>query len=117
MVVNLTPHDITLIREDGSTVVFPAHDKCARVSEVWTDRSPIAVSTDGDDWFDVPVGHRSLGSIEGLWDPQIDTYYIVSSIVAQKAWQDGRGDVIVPADFVRDDGGRIIGCRKFEVIR
>lgn len=118
MVLNFTPHDITLFTDNGGTVVFPAESQPARVKEVWMDRAwGMSINPDGEgDNFDVPVGWRLLGEIEGLPHPQPGTYLICSSIVAQKAWKNGRGDVIVPADFVRDDAGRIVGCRRFEVI-
>lgn len=40
-------------------------------------------------------------------------YYVVSSIAAEAAKRSGRptDDLLVPGQPIRDDGGRIVGCR------
>ena len=97
--VNLTPHDIVIFRRDGKRVLIPATGKVARVSV----RCEQITDEDG-----IPVMKNVYGDVEGLPDPEANTIYIVSSLVACRAQ---RVDVLVPNDFVRDDSGRIIGCR------
>ncbi|WP_306530390.1 hypothetical protein, partial [Megasphaera sp.] len=58
----------------------------------------------------VPVYNMTYGPVQGLPEPQADTAYIVSSVVAQSL-AGSRDDVLVPIDFVRDDQGQITGCR------
>jgi len=51
--------------------------------------------------------------VENLPDPPEGVYYIVSLAVAQAA---RRPDLLVPDDMVRDEQGRILGCRRFAVV-
>jgi len=59
----------------------------------------------------IPITVLALGAIHDLPDPAPDTLYIVSAIAARAAHQQGRRDVVMPDDTVRDSDGRIIGCR------
>lgn len=51
----------------------------------------------------------SYGDVENLPAPEPETIYVVSSIVAQRVPE--RNDVYIPNESVRDESGRIIGCR------
>lgn len=44
---------------------------------------------------------------------EVAVYYVVSSLAAQAAARSGRAtdDLLVPGEQIRDDAGRIIGCR------
>lgn len=95
MIVNLTPHDVDIV--DGPTI--PSSGVC-RLS-VTTER---VGSVDG-----IPAVRTVYGDVKGLPDPVDGTVFIVSSLVASRV--PDRHDVAVPADFVRDDSGRILGCR------
>ncbi len=100
--VNLTPHDINLHKVDGSTITVTPSGKVTRCLEETT-----------------PIGHtngisiiiKRFGDIVNLPDPKPDTLFITSVIVAQEAWKRGRTDVFCPSDPVRDDKGKIVGCR------
>lgn len=50
-----------------------------------------------------------FGEVEGLPETQEGTIYVVSSLVAQRV--PNRTDVFIPNESVRDDQGRIIGCK------
>lgn len=98
--VNLTPHPIRLINEDNSVILeIPPSGRIARVSQ----SLDLEREVDG-----VPLYSETFGEIENLPDPEPDTIYIVSSIVSSAA---KRADVYHPADFSRDENGRIIGAR------
>ena len=90
MMVNLTPHTITL--NDGR--VFQSRG-IARVSNTFSD-------------FVNDVCTVEYGDIEGLPDPAPNTFYIVSAIVLATAKSAGRTDCVAPAtghpDCVRKDG-------------
>lgn len=102
MLINLTPHAITLVNEDGTVreVVQPS-GALARVAA----HDEVVDSIGGG----FPVVSTVYGEVEGLPEPSDDVIYIVSALVAQRVH--GRRDVLVPARTVRDDKGRIIGCK------
>ncbi len=102
-IVNLTPHDINIIGEIGEVVqTFPASGELARCS----------VSREQVDAINsVPVNRTVFGEVTGLPEQQEGVVYVVSALVAQAV--DGRDDVVIPDDAVRDEQGRIVGCRAF----
>lgn len=104
--INLTPHDIQLVYQEPeldheSIDIIPASGMLARCEVIKE-----AVGTAGP----VPVYNMTYGPVQGLPEPQEDTFYIVAAVVAQSL-VGSRDDVLVPVDFVRDDQGQIIGCR------
>lgn len=103
--INLTPHNVTIIKEDGNNVTVPSQG-VARVSCTTTQ---VALSVEG-----IPLVKQTMGEVEGIPDQRKDIYYIVSRMVAAALPE--RMDLVVPADLVRDDKGIIIGCKKFETL-
>lgn len=105
-IINLTPHVINLMPEgaDGPTITISPSGLVARcaVERVEVD----AVTVDG---IFVPVNRTLFGEVSGLPDPQPNTIFVVSALVAQAVPE--RQDVFVVDDAVRDDQGRIIGAR------
>lgn len=99
--INLTPHAINFVDGDGNAVltVAPSGD-LARVSS----QTVTIGDCDG-----IPITTTWFGAVVGLPDRQDGTGFIVSSLVAQRV--PDRDDVFIPSDSVRDDAGRIIGCR------
>ena len=99
--VNLTPHAITFVNDntDPILVVEPS-GAVARVST----RTETIGSIAG-----IPVTQTVFGEVEGLPDPKDGVVYIVSSLVAQRCAD--REDVFIPNEPIRDDKGRIIGCK------
>jgi hypothetical protein len=51
------------------------------------------------------------GEVEGLPEAEPDTLLLVSRIVADAGKAQGRTDLVVPHDIMRDDKGVIIGCK------
>lgn len=99
--VNLTPHAITFVDADGTPILVVAPSgQLARVS-VRTERV--------GEFAGIPVTASAYGEVEGLPAPASDTAYIVSSLVAQRCRD--RNDVFIPNESVRDEQGRIVGCR------
>lgn len=98
--VNLTPHPIAFVDEDGKVIrtiessgTVRAHRASVKVYDI-----------DG-----IPVNRVIFGPITDLPEPEDGTVYIVSSLVAQGISE--RTDVYIVDDTVRDETGRIIGCR------
>ena len=104
-IVNLTPHALNLMPEgpDGPTVTIPPSGIVARCAT-----SRVQVGTVTVDSIAIPVNRTQFGAVTGLPDPQPDTIYIVSAVVAQAV--PDRSDVFIVDDAVRDEQGRIIGA-------
>ena len=108
--VNLTPHEITLVREDGEVVKIPPSGQVARVKVEQEEIKKVA---------GIPVVRTKFGGVEGLPEPENGKIFIVSSIVAQAAAKLGRTDVVAPdtspQGVIRDENGRIIGVKRFQI--
>lgn len=105
MIVNLTPHAVTLIVDDG-TAVIPPGGTVARVT-LMPDWALGTVEVDG---FTVPVvGTASTGQVTGLPELTSGVLLVVARQVAQ-ALPD-RHDLVCPHNLVRDEAGVVIGCR------
>ena len=101
--VNLTPHEIVLVRGDARIVIPPS----GVVARVATARRVVAtLEVDG---VEIPVNRVEFGQVENLPEPSEGTFYLVSSLVAQAL--PGREDLLVPDDTVRDERGQIVGAR------
>ena len=104
--INLTPHPVSLYRDEELVATFPPSGKVARVRTVTRDAGRHLL---------VPVVEQTAGEVEGLPDPDGETIYIVSLFVRQALR--GRTDVVAPdtgpESVVRDADGRIIGVRRW----
>lgn len=108
-IVNLTPHTVNIVAEDGTiTASFPS-EGIARASQ----KAEHVGELDG-----IELVQMAFGATENLPAPAEDTYYVVSVITANAAKAEGRttDDLVITADSVRDEGGRIIGCRRFALV-
>ena len=99
-IVNLTPHAVNFC-VDGNVLTIPASGQLARVS--------VQTVPTGEVINGIPVMSSVYGNVEGLPAPQDGVVFLVSTLVAGRVTD--RNDVFVPNDFVRDDQGRITGCR------
>lgn len=102
-VVNLTPHEITVMdKDDQVLVVYPPCGTLARlVSEFGAARA----------FGEVPLGALRFGQVDGLPEPLAGVLYLVPLLV--KLTTPNRPDVAVVVNEVRDECGRIVGCRRF----
>lgn len=100
VLVNLTPHDLNIVQIDGSVLTVAPSGVCPRCSS-----SEVADGTIGSL---IQITRQTLGEVEGLPEMLPATFYIVSRLVASAA---NRPDLLVPGPLLRDDKGRVIGCR------
>lgn len=100
-IVNLTPHAVNIV--DKHNNIIKTIEPSKKVARLKT--STIVI----DYIDDIPITQTFFGEIENLPYPKKDTVYIVSTLIAQAAT--GRNDIFIPNESVRDDKGRIIGCR------
>lgn len=101
-VVNLTPHSIAVVLENGDQKVFEKTGVVARIT-----CSQIKVGMiDGIDLMT-----PAFGQTEGLPEEEAGKIFIVSAMVRNA--NPDRKDLVSPGDQVRDENGNVIGCRNF----
>ena len=112
---NMTPHVITIV-VDGVSVSFPsegvirAAQKDVKVDEIVTDLD-LGNSSTG---FTIPVFSSTFGAPEGVPE-NLDGIYIVSSLAFQSLKAAGMPmeHFVIPSGTIRDESGKIIGCKGF----
>lgn len=119
--VNLTPHEVVIVKEDCPNKVSNGKDiepyiitriaPSGKVARVQTKRVKVS-EIDG-----IPVYRTFFGEVENLPAPEKDTIYIVSILVLQA---ENRSDLVAPdttpQSAVRDSQGKIIAVKGFQVI-
>lgn len=114
-IINLTPHTINILWElcwlngspSGHYETLAEVEPSGQVARVTS--KTVKVDDVEIDGFFVPVTGTTYGEVEGLPAPEEGTIYIVSSLVASRV--PNRTDVFIPNESVRDDKGRIVGCK------
>lgn len=97
--VNATPHPLNIVQTDGTVLTLEGSGVCPRCeSNELVDR---AIGL-------IEVTRQTLGNVQGLPDPIPGVYFIVSRLVASAT---EREDLLVPGQLVRDDQGKVIGCK------
>ena len=102
--VNLTPHQLVIYSDDGDSVELDASVEPARVQ----DRRP------REEVKATAIGSVRLVDVEraspvvGLPSAREDVVLVVSRVTAAEV---AREDLAFPLDEVRDEDGRVIGCR------
>lgn len=100
---NLTPHDVRILDDNNEVVVAMVSEGIARVSS----ESKVVDTLNG-----VPITETVFGEVTGLPPEAEDTYYVVSRMVASAASE--RRDLLVPGLQVRDEQGRVVGCKSLD---
>ena len=103
-VVNLTLHPVTVYDADRPVASWPPSGAFARLVESHAP-APTVLTEQGP----VPVTEISYApTVADLPEPVPGTVFLVSRVLAAAV---PRGDLLFPAEEVRDDHGQIIGCR------
>lgn len=114
-IVNMTPHDVTIVDANGAQVrVFPRSGliiRCQSKTKVIGDLDGIPMTRTAYGTLTVVDSHNDI-EFE-LPERGEGIFYIVSSLVAQAAKRD---DFLVPSESVRDEAGRIVGCKSLGLI-
>ena len=103
--VNLTPHTINIIREDGTVLAIPSSGTVARC----TQKETVLNVHDG-----VKITRQEFGEVVDLLEPKEDTVFIVSRMVASA--KPARHDLVCPGPLVRGEDGQPIGCKGLSVV-
>lgn len=99
LVVNHTPHVVTI----GEMVIEP----CGNVARC------VEISAPAGSFAGVELITRQYGHVEGLPEPLPNVMYIVSALVRMALPE--RNDLASPGDLVRDENGKITGCKNLVV--
>lgn len=103
-IINMTPHALNIIDGNGAVALTIPSSGVARAAQK---REHIAdLTVDG---VSIPVSKSTYGAVEDLPAPVDGVIYVVSALTAQAC--PDRADVFITDDPVRDEAGRIIGCR------
>jgi hypothetical protein len=104
--VNCTPHPIVVCGDGYQRTVIQPSGQVARIAARQKQITNIAVNG-----VIVPVFATEYGQVEGLPDPEPNTFYIVARLVLQAC--PNRKDLLAPGELVRDANGTVIGCKGF----
>ena len=109
--VNLTPHTINLVAEDGTQLLSLESQGVARVASTTEVVGHLQVGG-----VAVPQTHTTFGEVEGLPEQTPGVGYVVSNMIISALAQQGvrRNDLFTPGLQVRDEQGRVIGCRSLD---
>lgn len=118
-IINLTPHAVVLhgAGSPGGTDTFEVSPNGpARCVETIEQLPTLSYDPfhDGGMAFGASIQRKTFGAVTGLpdYDPTKPwLMYIVSQMVADAC--PDRDDLLVTSDVVRDDAGRVVGCRAF----
>ena len=102
-IVNLTPHELTYVREDGTEESMPPSGIVARCKEVKNQTGFVNTKIGR-----IPVITKKLLEVENLPEADENKIFIVSLAVKQ-AVGDTRPDVFAIGDTRRDEKNRIDG--------
>lgn len=107
--VNLTPHALVLVSEDGNVLATIPSSGVARAQQ--TDEPVGTLEVAG---HAVTVVKTVFGETVDLPEPAEQVAYVVSIITANAARAQGRStdDLLITSGLVRDGQGRIIGCTR-----
>lgn len=99
---NLTPHNIVVVLDDDIRYVITPSGTVARCSQ----KTESIGEING-----VPLTRTVFGDVINLPAPKEDTIYLVSTLVAQAC--PNRNDLFIPNEIVRDENGKVVGCKSF----
>lgn len=108
-IINLTPHYVNLVDPKTREIIhtFPTCNtapRCRQSTEI--EETVVIKGTDKT----ITLTRTEYGEASELPDPQPYRIYIVSDIIAKK-YQKTRDDLRIINGQIRDDHGKVIGCR------
>ena len=98
--INLTPHAVDIMSTAGIVKTIPASGMVARL----TTSTQVVGEVDG-----IRLTKTVFGEPTALPEQKDDTFYIVSQLIKNALPQ--RSDLLVPAEVLRDNQGKILYCQ------
>lgn len=103
---NCTPHALNIVNADGKTVTIQPCGIVPRCSQNETEVGVIEGIT---------VTKQEFGEVVDLPEPQDCVFLVVSRLVASACLD--RRDLLIPGPLLRDESGKVIGCKGLSVVR
>lgn len=103
-IINLTPHEISIVNEEGNVIKIFESAGVARAAQ-----NDVQIGMlEG-----IPIIETTFGEPVDLPEYSQGTYYIVSALTAKAASLSGRStrDLLLTGKTVRNSDGQIIGCQ------
>ncbi len=106
--INATPHELNIIREDGSVLTLSPSGHAVRVT---TGRVQTGRARDGVEFFEVTYGAVDYDglNLEEVFEGSL--IVIVSAIVLAALPLAYGNNFVSPGELVRNDEGQPIGCK------
>ena len=104
-ILNCTPHQIDIVREDGTVLSIKPSGVVPRCSQ----SEKKLLSLNG-----IAITKQTFGEVVNLPEEKPGVFLVVSRMVA--AATEGRKDLLVPGPLVRDENGQPCGCRGLSVV-
>ena len=103
-IINLTPHKINIVDNDGKLIKVFKSEGLARATQKDVEIGMLE---------GIPIIETHFGEPIDLPEYDQGTYYIVSAITAKAASLSGRNtqDLLLTGKTVRNGDGQIIGCQ------
>ena len=106
--VNKTPHQVTLILEDGGKIVLDPVMPIPRVSSHNVVTANYVITDENGDEHIITREAPVFGEVVDLPEEQEGVLYVVSMLVAARAAN--RKDLVSPGRQIRNEAGQVIGC-------
>lgn len=104
IIINLTPHKINIMDEEGNVIKVFESAGVARATQKDVEIGMLE---------GIPIIETTFGEPVDLPEYSQGTYYIVSALTAKAASLSGRStrDLLLTGKTVRNSSGQIIGCQ------
>ena|SRR5690625_2255323 len=99
-ILNFTPHDVNIVGENGAITTFAPVGEPIRLAQ----ETVTVGEVNG-----IPITETQFGDPVGLPEPKDGVFLIVSRLILTACID--RNDLVVPNEIVRDETGRIVGCK------
>lgn len=103
MIRNCTPHDLNIVAREGM-VTIPPSGIVPRCEQSEVEIGQIVL----DDCI-IPITAQKFGEVIDLPEQEDGVYLVVSRLVAAAC--PDRNDLLIPGPLVRDEAGKVVGCK------
>ena len=110
---NFTPHPINILDADGKEITTIQPEGVAIRLKSTTKPAGFTDTIRTGNSGRIRLTKTVFGQAVGLPEPEAGTLLIVSQLV--KSALPDRADLVVPAEVVRDESGRIVGCKSLGI--